>query len=83
MAKRKYSRKKRKKNKRQDEMLSGSLHLESDTVPEQLPDHHTSRPLRQAQLLQMQQQHGNAHVQRLLTNDTAAQRQEDDAAADT
>ena len=31
-----------------------------------LPDHLTARPLRRATLLQMQQEHGNAYVQRVL-----------------
>jgi outer membrane protein OmpA-like peptidoglycan-associated protein len=42
----------------------------ASTVPmeymDTLPDYASARPLRQAQLLQMQQQHGNAYVQRAL-----------------
>lgn len=38
--------------------------------PNDLPQHPTSRPLRQAVVLQMQQRFGNAHVQRLLSQNS-------------
>lgn len=50
----------------------------------QLPDHATARSLRRTAVLQMQQQRGNAHVQRVLGNraDRASGRRNgDDAAA--
>lgn len=35
---------------------------------QQLPSHKTARPLRQAKMLQLQRQHGNGHIQRLLAS---------------
>jgi peptidoglycan hydrolase-like protein with peptidoglycan-binding domain len=48
-----------------------------------LPNHASARPLRQSQLLQMQQERGNAHVQRLLNNGNSAQLQEENGSNET
>ena len=58
---------KRKGKKRREEMGATAVPSETASLSlDKLPDHETTRPLRQAQLLQMQQEQGNAQVQRLL-----------------
>jgi predicted secreted Zn-dependent protease len=58
---------KRKKQHRPDESLHTAVSTDTSSMPlERLPEHETTRPLRQTAVEDMQRRHGNAHTQRTL-----------------
>ncbi|MFW6098294.1 MAG: hypothetical protein ACOC9Z_09455, partial [Chloroflexota bacterium] len=56
----------------EEEVAAALAEVNGDQL-QQLPAHGTARPLRQAKVLQMQQQQGNGHIQRLLASARDAQ----------
>jgi hypothetical protein len=68
MAVKKQSAKKTRRRKRQqDEKTAVAVPMDASSLPfDKLPEHETARPLRQAQVLQLQERHGNAHVRNRL-----------------
>ena len=67
-------RKRKRKQQRREEGATTAVTPETTSVPfDKLPEHETTRPLRQAQLLQMQQQQGNSHIQKLFHKNTSGE----------
>ncbi|MFO7540964.1 MAG: DUF922 domain-containing protein [Chloroflexota bacterium] len=81
MSKRKKAPRRKKQQQRPEEPLSTVPPTASPPVPlARLPEHGTSRPLRQAAVTDMQHRHGNAFVQRTLAQGRLVQANAETAA---